>query len=234
MVVDFSVGQHQWAEGAGIIRADLIVAKTGLAQIRAELCFGFGVHGLQRAAHRHPGAVPAVAAVRIIDHALGVRHNGVCVRQFALRQFDTDVNRRAGRIDGHDVPARGRLGVAAYQCVKVSFQVLPLQGADVVVRQRVNAGRPLRQHKRRRPEQHADGRRNRQQSDGKAALYGKRFLFVRVRHSFLLLRFASGWVYCSRTGRGSQRGAAAQNIFPFYIGRCAFPACNPCIILLEL
>ena len=80
----------------------------------------------------------------------------------------------------------------------------------------------LRQYKRGRPEQHADGRRNRQQSDGKAALYGKRFLFVRVRHSFLLLRFASGWVYCSRTGRGSQRGRRRRIYSRFYMGRCAF------------
>ena len=74
----------------------------------------------------------------------------------------------------------------------------------------------------------------RQQSDGKAALYGKRFLFVRVRHSFLLLRFASGWVYCSRTGRGSQRGRRRRIYSRFSMERCAFPACNPCIILLEL
>ena len=195
LAVDFAVGQHQRKGCAVVKQTDIIIAKTGVNEVIFPQLPGLIIHGLQRAAHRHVGAVPLITAVLVIDKPLGIGNDRLGVADFGLGHFHTDVDGGIGGVDRHDVLAgadlvrpaalaHDGLGVVVNQGVNVCFEILSLQGKDVVVIQRCEMGRPSDHFCDAGPEHHADEDGRHSQDDDGPQLADQGFLLQGLQHRY--------------------------------------------------
>ena len=214
LAVDFAVGQHQRKGCAVVKQTDIIIAKTGVNEVIFPQLPGLIIHGLQRAAHRHVGAIPLITAVLVIDKPLGIGNDRLGVADFGLGHFHTDVDGGVGGVDGHNVLARGDLialaalaadglGIVVNQGVNVRFEILSLQGKDVMVIQRCEMGRPSDHFCDSGPEHHADENGCHSQDDDGPQLADQGFLLQGLQHfvsSILFVRVHnkcnSLFIYC--------------------------------------
>ena len=215
LAVDFAVGQHQRKGCAVVKQTDIIIAKTGVNEVIFPQLPGLIIHGLQRAAHRHVGAVPLITAVLVIDKSLGIGNDRLGVVNFGRGHFHTDVDGGVGGVDGHNVLARGDLialaalaadgfGVIVDQGIDIHRDILSLQGEDVlVVVQRLKVGGAGQHLDDAGAKQHAEGGRDDAQHDDAPQIAEQGFLFQGFQHfvfSILFVRFHNKcnilFIYC--------------------------------------
>ena len=194
LAVDFAVGQHQRKGCAVVKQTDIIIAKTGVNEVIFPQLPGLIIHGLQRAAHRHVGAVPLITAVLVIDKPLGIGNDRLGVADFGLGHFHTDVDSGVGGVDRHDVLAGADLialaalaadgfGVIVDQGIDVHRDILPLQGEDVLVFvQRLKVGGAGQHLDDAGAKHHAEGGRDDAQHDDAPQIAEQGFLFQGFQH----------------------------------------------------